>query len=150
MLSQFVSVCAVRCALEYTRTLAPNMPQLAIGFCLGGMAVLETAREGHALRAVVSLHGLLEIALPAAVPISPRILVRHGDADTLIPRAQVLASWEEMDAVEVDWHFHSYARVQHGFTNPHGADGSPNPAYDASADHHSWRAMMDFFDETLG
>jgi len=47
------------------------MPQLAIGFCLGGMAVLETAREGHALRAVVSFQGLLEIALPAAVPISP-------------------------------------------------------------------------------
>lgn len=136
-------------ALGATHELVPDIPQLAIGFCLGGMAVLELARDGAELVAVASFHGLLETALPAQKPIPPRILVCHGDADSLVPRLQVLDFWEEMDRVEADWHFHSYAGVEHGFTNPRMFDGSPNSAYDASADEHSWRAMMAFFDESL-
>ena len=137
-------------ALRASGELTPGVPQLAIGFCLGGMAVLEMARDGADLVAVASFHGLLETALPADQPIRPRILVCHGDADSLVPRNQILAFWEEMDRVQADWHFHSYAGVEHGFTNPQSFDGSFNPAYDASADEQSWRAMLGFFDETLG
>lgn len=140
----------LRAALIKMRELAPDAPQFAIGFCLGGMAVLEMARDGADLVAVASFHGLLETPLPAKAPIKPRILVCHGDADSLVPRGQVIAFWEEMDAVKADWHFHSYAGVAHGFTNPATFDGSPNPAYNASADRQSWRAMMDFFAESLG
>jgi dienelactone hydrolase len=108
------------------------------------------ARDGQDLAAVVSFHGLLETALPADKPIMPRILVCHGDADALVPRSQVSGFWEEMDAVGADWHFHSYAGVQHGFTTPRMRDGSPNPAYHASADRQSWAAMHALFDEVLG
>src|SRR5476649_1043205 len=38
----------------------------AIGFCFGGSVVLELAREGADLRAVVSFHGVLTTRLPAA------------------------------------------------------------------------------------
>merc|ERR1712196_586781 len=31
----------------------------AIGYCLGGQALLEQVRAGHSLQAVVSFHGLL-------------------------------------------------------------------------------------------
>lgn len=139
----------LRASIGKMRELAPDIPQLAIGFCLGGMAVLEMARGGADLVAVASFHGLLETALPADEPIKPRILVCHGDADSLVPRSQVMGFWEEMDTVEADWHFHTYAQVEHGFTNPRTFDGSANPAYDPSADRHSWRAMLDFFDECL-
>ena len=139
----------LRVALEKMRDVSGDIPQLTIGFCLGGMAALEMARDGQDLLAVASFHGLLATDLPATKPIGARILVCHGDADSLVPRSQVLSFWEEMDAVRADWHFHSYAGVEHGFTNPRTFDGSPNPAYNPSADRQSWRAMLDFFDETL-
>ncbi|WP_370031022.1 dienelactone hydrolase family protein [Qipengyuania mesophila] len=140
----------LRATIDLLRELEPALPQLAIGFCLGGMAVLEMARDGQKLVGVVSFHGLLETALPADKPIPARILVCHGDADALVPRTQVTGFWKEMDAVQADWHFHSYSGVEHGFTNPRMLDGSPNPAYDASAHRQSWAAMHALFDELLG
>ena len=136
--------------LDLLRERHPDVPHLAIGFCLGGMAVLEMARDGQELLAVASFHGLLETDLPASNSIVPRVLVCHGDADSLVPRAQVIAFWEEMDRVGANWHFHSYAGVEHGFTNPAMLDGSPNPAFNASADRQSWAAMHALFDEVLG
>jgi dienelactone hydrolase len=129
---------------------AEGLPVGAIGFCMGGSAALELARDGAPLFAVVSFHGLLDTGLPAEPgQITARILVCHGDADPLVPRSQVLAFWEEMDAAQANWHFHSYSGVKHGFTNP---APNPNPAtgYDASADRQSWAAMLELFDEVLG
>ncbi|MXO72213.1 prolyl oligopeptidase family serine peptidase [Altererythrobacter buctensis] len=133
-----------------TRPEAAGLPIGAIGFCMGGQAVLELARDGAPLFAVVSFHGLLDTDAPAGSDaISARILVCHGDADPMVPRSQVMAFWEEMDAAGADWHFHSYAGVKHGFTNP---APNPNPAtgYNASADRQSWAAMYALFDEVLG
>src|SRR5690606_10348582 len=44
---------------------AEALPFAAIGFCMGGQAVLELAREGAPLEAVVSFHGLLQTEMPA-------------------------------------------------------------------------------------
>lgn len=132
-----------------TRPEATGLPIGAVGFCMGGQAVLELARDGAPLFAVVSFHGLLDTDAPAEPDaISARILVCHGDADPMVPRNAVMAFWEEMDAARADWHFHSYAGVRHGFTNP---APNPNPAtgYNASADRQSWSAMYALFDEVL-
>jgi dienelactone hydrolase len=127
-----------------------DLPLLAIGFCMGGQAVLELAREGAPLEAVVSFHGLLQTELPAERgKVTARILVCHGDADPMVPREQVLKFWQEMDAAGADWHFHSYSGVKHGFTNPAPTE-NPATAYDASADRQSWAAMLSLFDEVLG
>lgn len=129
---------------------AAGLPLGAIGFCMGGQAVLELAREGAPLFAAVSFHGLLNTELPAEPgAVRARILVCHGDADPLVPRKQVMRFWEEMDRAGADWHLHSYAGVKHGFTNP---DPNPNPAtaYNSSADRQSWAAMYALFDEVLG
>jgi len=123
----------------------------AIGFCMGGQAALELARDGAPLFAASSFHGLLDTNLPAEPgKITARILVCHGDADPLVPRSQVLAFWEEMDAAGANWHFHSYGGVKHGFTNPGTVAGNPAVAYDASADRQSWAAMHALFGEVLG
>jgi dienelactone hydrolase len=129
---------------------AEALPLAAIGFCMGGQAALELARDGAPLGAVVSFHGLLDTGL-AAEPgqITARILVCHGDADPMVPRSQVLAFWEEMDAARADWHFHAYSGVRHGFTNPAKVEGNPAVAYDASADRQSWAAMLSLFDEVF-
>lgn len=126
---------------------APGVAKIAIGFCLGGMAVLELARDGADLALCASFHGLLATALPATKAIGPRLLVCHGDADALVLRSDVTAFWEEMDRVGADWHFMSFARVEHGFTNPLTPAGTPNPAYDARADRQSWAALMGLIDD---
>lgn len=129
---------------------AAGLPIGTIGFCMGGQAALEMARDGAPLFAAVSFHGLLDTDLTAAPgAVQARILVCHGDADPMVPRTQVLKFWEEMDAAGADWHFHSYAGVKHGFTNP-GPTTNPATAYDASADRQSWAAMYALFDEVLG
>ena len=116
---------------------------------MGGQAALELARDGAPFAAVASFHGLLDTELPAQQgAVSARILVCHGDADPMVPRASILRFWEEMDHAGADWHFHSYAGVKHGFTNPHPA-ANPATAYNASADRQSWAAMHALFDEVL-
>lgn len=128
---------------------ARGLPFAAIGFCMGGQAALELARDGAPLEVVVSFHGLLDTGLPAEPGgITARILVCHGDADPMVPRSQVVAFWEEMDHAQANWHFHSYSGVKHGFTNPAPND-NPATAYDGSADRQSWAAMLELFDEVF-
>lgn len=137
--------------LSALRDRSGDLKIATIGYCMGGQAALELARGGADLVAAVSFHGLLETALPAQPgAVAARLLVCHGDADPLVPRSQVLAFWEEMDAAGADWHFQSYAGVKHGFTDP-GSDarGLPAIAYDASADRHSWAAMTELFAEVF-
>ena len=130
---------------------AQGLPLAAIGFCMGGQAVLELARAGADLALVASFHGLLDTQRLATAPITPRILVCHGDADPMAPREAVMAFWQEMDGVGANWHFHSYSGVKHGFTDP-GSDarGLPAIAYDPSADRQSWVALMGLLDEVVG
>lgn len=137
----------LRASLDALSSAAPGLPMIAIGFCLGGMAVLELARDGADLALAASFHGLLATPLPATAPISAHLLVCHGDADSLVPRSDVTAFWIEMDRVGAKWQFMSFAGVEHGFTNPLTPDRQPNPAYDARADRQSWNALMDLIDE---
>lgn len=128
---------------------AKGLPLATIGYCMGGQAALELARSGADLACAVSFHGLLDTARHAEPDaIRARLLVCHGDADPMVPRGQVLTFWEEMDRAGADWHFHSYAGVRHGFTDP-GSDarGFDAVKYNASADRQSWAAMITLFDE---
>ena len=137
-------------ALNALRDHAGDMPMAAIGFCMGGQAALELARDGVPLVVVASFHGLLDTLSPALPgKITSRILVCHGDADPLVPRQQVMAFWEEMDQAGANWHFHSYSGVQHGFTNFDAPPGGTGVAYDASADRQSWTALLALLDEEL-
>lgn len=141
----------LRAGLKALATLpqAAGLPIASIGFCMGGQAALELAREGAPLFAAVSFHGILSTEMPAqSDTVSARILVCHGDADPMVPRSQVIQFWEEMDHAGANWHFHSYAGVKHGFTNPAPTD-NPATAFDASADRQSWAAMYSLFDEVL-
>lgn len=132
---------------------ATGLRLAAVGYCQGGQSVLELARAGQDLAFVASFHGLLTTGRKASAHAGhkPRILVCHGDADPLAPRTDVIALWEELDAAGYDWHFHAYAGVKHGFTDP-GNAGSERPAigYDASADRQSWAALLALADEVLG
>ncbi|MCX7285619.1 MAG: dienelactone hydrolase family protein [Novosphingobium sp.] len=131
---------------------AQGLPVAAVGYCMGGQAALELARGGADIVLAASFHGLLDTQSPARPgAVKARILICHGDADPLVPRAQVIAFWKEMDAAGANWHFHSYSGVKHGFTDP-GSDarGMAAIGYDTSADRQSWSALIDLLDEVLG
>lgn len=130
---------------------AQGLRTAVIGYCMGGQAALELARDGADIVLAASFHGLLDTGRPAAPgAVKARILVCHGDADPLVPREQVLAFWEEMDAAGASWHFHAYSGVKHGFTDP-GSDAREMPAigYDASADRQSWASLMGLLAEVV-
>jgi dienelactone hydrolase len=121
----------------------------AIGFCFGGMVVLELARSGAALSGVVSFHGLLSTKEPAERGrVKAKVLACHGAEDPFVPPAQVEAFAEEMKNADVDWQLLVHGHASHGFTRADAASlGIPGVAFHADAERRSWRAMRDFFDE---
>lgn len=124
----------------------------AMGYCFGGAVVLDMARAGLDLTGVVSLHGSLKAMTPAEPgKIQAKILVCHGAADPMNPPELVAEFHQEMNEAGADFIFISYGGAQHSFTNP-GADarGIPGIAYDERAHRHSWKAMLDFYDEIFG
>jgi dienelactone hydrolase len=124
----------------------------AIGFCFGGSAVLELARDGADLKAVVSFHGVLATKMPARPGrVKASVLVCTGVDDPLAPPHQVADFENEMRAGGVtDWQVIAYGNTLHGFTNP-AADGSIMRAalYNEQADRRSWASMRSLFDEVL-
>jgi dienelactone hydrolase len=124
----------------------------AIGFCFGGSVVLELAREGAELKAVVSFHGVLATKMPAqAGRVKASVLVCTGVDDPLAPPDQVADFENEMRTGGVkDWQVIAYGNTLHGFTNP-AADGSMmrTAMYNEQADRRSWASMKGLFDEVL-
>ena len=120
----------------------------AIGFCFGGLCVLDLARSGADLRGVVSFHGLLNKPTELANhPISSKVLALHGYDDPMVKPEQVNAFAEEMTQAGVDWQIHTYGNTTHAFTNPMANDPNLGLLYSAEADRRSWLAMTNFLDE---
>ena len=120
----------------------------AIGFCFGGLCVLDLARTGADIAGVVSFHGLF--APPgntAGNTISARILALHGWDDPMATPDSVVALAQELSAMDADWQLHAYGNTMHAFTNPAAADPNMGTVYDAAADRRSWQAMTNFLDE---
>jgi dienelactone hydrolase len=123
-----------------------------IGYCFGGTTVLEMARAGEPLLAVVGFHSGLGTGKPAAAgAVKAKVLVQIGADDPIIPPEQRAAFEAEMKAAGVDWRMLVYGGAGHSFTNPAANGlGRPGFAYDKSADERSWRVMLDLFAEVFG
>jgi dienelactone hydrolase len=116
----------------------------AIGFCFGGQCVLELARSGADVKAVVSYHGLLSTAAPAAPgAIAGRVTVYHGAKDPFVPADTVDAFRREMAGAGVRLQFTSFSEAAHGFTDPDiGRMVRAGIAYDEEADRVSWAGTL--------
>lgn len=122
----------------------------AMGYCFGGLCVLDLARAGgDDLKGVVSFHGALMPNGLAAKPISSKVLVLHGNDDPLVPAEQVAAFQQEMTDQGVDWQLTSYGNTVHAFTRPDANDPGMGAVYSETADRRSWQAMLNFFTEVL-
>jgi dienelactone hydrolase len=123
----------------------------AIGYCFGGTTVLELARSGADLKAVVGFHSGLATSRPQdARNIRAKVLTSIGALDPIIPPEQRLAFEKEMTDGGVDWRMNVYGGAGHSFTNPNvGALGMPGFEYHEPTDRRSWRAMVDLFEEAM-
>ena len=119
----------------------------AIGYCFGGLVVLDLARSGTDISGVVSFHGLLMSSDISTDGIQAKVLVLHGERDPMVPLSMVDDFQKEMTEAEADWQLHSYGNAYHAFTNKEANDPNLGTQYNENADKRSWQSMMNFFTE---
>src|SRR5262245_40319369 len=91
----------------------------AMGFCFGGLNVLDLARIGADVQAVVSMHGTLITPQPAKQgDIKAAVLAVHGAADPVAPKAERDAFEAEMTNAGARWALLTFGDVLHAFTDP--------------------------------
>jgi dienelactone hydrolase len=124
----------------------------AIGYCFGGKCVLELARSGADVKAVVSFHGLLTTTMPATPgTIHGEVAIYTGTQDAYAPRADIDAVRQELTAAGARWQLTEFGSAAHAFTEPKAASyGRPGIAYDALADRSSWAGMVALLVATIG
>lgn len=137
----------INLALDQLKAQAADAPLdtsrlAAIGFCFGGSAVLDLARSGADVAAVVSFHGGLDTDDPAlAKNIKARVLVMNGADDKgTMPDADKFM--DEMRQSPADWEFVVLGHAVHCFTEV--GENSPGCRYDERAATRSYRLMHDW------
>jgi dienelactone hydrolase len=115
----------------------------AIGYCFGGQCVLELARSGADVKAVVSFHGLLSTARPARPgEVKAEVAVYTGGRDPHVPREHVEALRQEMAAAGASLQITEFAEAYHAFTDPDAATPQTGRAYDPLAHRVSWAGAL--------
>jgi dienelactone hydrolase len=122
----------------------------AIGFCFGGLCVLDLARSGVDIKGVVSFHGMLHAPDEIKMhPIKAKVLALHGHDDPLASMSDVIGFGQEMTASQADWQLQVYGHTAHAFTNPAMHDIASGFYFQAEANKRSWLAMQNFLAEVF-
>ena len=121
-----------------------NDQRAAVGFCFGGGNVLELARDGADVAAVVAIHSDLKTKAPARPgDIKAALLVIHGTPDPVAPKADRDAFEAEMDAAGAKWQMLLFSGILHAYT-----DEDSNMAgvaiYDANATRQTYALTHGF------
>ena len=120
----------------------------AMGYCFGGLCVLDMARVGVGVLGVVSFHGIFHPpGNTEGNDITAKVLALHGWDDPLATPEQAVALATEMTAAGADWQIHGYGHTVHAFTNPAAQNPSLGTVYSESAERRSWRALVNFLEE---
>lgn len=120
----------------------------AMGFCFGGLCVLDLARSGSDVKGVASFHGLFNPPENTkGNKITARVLCLHGYDDPMAPPESVLALASELTEAGADWQLHAYGNTLHAFTNPVANDPGFGTVYSPDADRRSWQALENFLTE---
>ena len=130
-----------------------NVPQVdptrvaAMGYCFGGMCVLELARSGADVLGVVSIHGILAAGDKENEEIKARVLCLHGHDDPMVSPEQVMAFEAEMTDAGADWQLHTYGSTMHAFTNPAANNPQLGTVYSATAEQRCYKSLENFLTE---
>ena len=126
-----------------------------MGFCFGGLTVIELLRSGVDLRGVVSFHGLLGDRIenfqakmqPPASKLKGSILILHGYEDPLVSPNDIDSIQKEFTQAEVDWQMNIYGQTSHAFTNPMAQQKKDGMFYNPLACARAMNSMHNFFEE---
>lgn len=120
----------------------------AIGFCFGGTSVLDLARSGTDVAAVVSFHGGLATDDPAlAKHIKARVLAMNG-ADDKGTMPDAPAFMQEMQQSPAPWQFVAFGGAVHCFAEPQ-AHSPPGCVYDPPVAKRAFALMHAWLDEAF-
>jgi dienelactone hydrolase len=118
--------------------------QAAVGFCFGGGNVLELARAGANIQAVICLHGDLLSPLPARPgDIKAAVCVLHGSQDPVVPKKDRYTFEAEMEASGAKWQMLVFGGLLHSFCEIE-SDVPGIARYDAGAARQSYNMLDDF------
>jgi dienelactone hydrolase len=125
-----------------------------IGFCFGGGALLELAREGREFKALAVFHVTFPQSVDLTGPshIKGAVLVLHGADDPATTRKEILALENELDATKVRWQTVLFSGAVHSFTDVSAPDpGAPAGVqrYDPEVTKRSYAIMREFFAGSL-
>jgi dienelactone hydrolase len=120
----------------------------AIGFCFGGSSVLDLARSGADVAAVVSFHGGLSTDDPSlAKNIKAHVLAMNGADDKgTMPDADKFM--DEMRMSPAEWQFVVFGHTVHCFAEP-SAHSPPGCVYNPKAAKRAFKLMHDWLDEAF-
>lgn len=120
----------------------------AIGFCFGGLCVLDLARAGHRVAGVASFHGLLTAPSPDdAREVTAKVMVFHGWDDPHAPPEHVVALGRELSGRNIDWQLHAYGNTMHAFMAPWADDPERGILHSESAARRAWTSLESFLRE---
>jgi dienelactone hydrolase len=121
----------------------------AVGFCFGGGNVLELARSGADIDAVVCLHGDLATTMPAKKgDIKAAVFVIHGSKDPVAPKKDRDVLEEELESAGANWQMLDFGGRLHSFAEPE--TNMPGVAvYHAGAAHQTYRMLDDFIQDAF-
>jgi dienelactone hydrolase len=131
------------------RGIGDSSKKAAVGFCFGGGNVLELARSGANLDAVVSLHGDLQTTMPAKKgDIKAAVFVIHGSKDPVAPKADRDALEAEMDGVGANWQLLDFGGRLHSFAEEETMMKGV-AEYHAGAAHQTFRILDEFIQDAF-
>jgi len=120
---------------------------VAIGFCFGGLCVLDIARTGADICGVASFHGLFAPPGNAVAKIKAKVAAFHGWDDPMAPPEDVVALGKELSSAGADWQLHAYGQTMHAFTNPAANDADFGTVYSKLSADRSWQSLQAFLME---
>lgn len=123
----------------------------ALGYCFGGKCVLELARSGADLQAVISYHGIPTTHAPAQPgEVKAQVIAYCGGQDPYAPMDQVDALRQELESAGADHQITVFSYAKHSFTDPdHDNSGHEGIAYHPLAHRVTWAGTLSLLDYML-
>ena len=140
------------CVEAFAAVLPASTPIVALGYSIGGMALLDLGRSGSSLSGIVLASALLKTAEEGtSTKVAAPVLVLQGTRDVVSPMDVLSALVEEMDAAGNRFRMVLYGQTGHAFYNPEaGTDPNARLVYSPEVDRLSQREIERFFESTFG
>jgi len=161
MMPFFLDRALLQKRIQSALTTLKNCPEVdtsktgAIGFCFGGLTVLELLRSGADTKGIVSFHGVLTNAMggqkaktvPIAKSIHGAALILHGYDDPMMTPEDLAHYQKELNDAHVDWQLNIYGQTTHAFTNPEADMPDQGLKYKSISSERAFQSMRQFFKE---